>query len=124
MRIYVCRDRSGNLFAASDELAEVLDHAHAARLASRNGAWSVRVTGEPGQDRAARCGEWAVIADREGGYAVWRHEGGLWVLHLAGECPVEEVLCFALGLPVRRTWTAEEILAREREPVAVLRGPA
>jgi hypothetical protein len=118
--VYVCRARGGPLFVASDELAEVLDWAAAARLATSNGAWKVNVYEGEGW-RAATCDGWRILAYAAGGYSCHQQVSGMtgwWLADDCIPCEMEEALCFALGVPclvveVERPWTAEEILERE-----------
>lgn len=115
MRLYVCKAKDGPLFVASDELAEVLDFAAAARLAVNNGAWRVTLGAMPCGDayRYAVCDRWRVVACSGGDYARQERRPQGWECSRSMPPEVEAALCFALGLAVRRAWTPDEILAKE-----------
>lgn len=119
MRVYVCKsNREGDWFLASDELAEVLDFAQAVRLNGNNGAFKVQVREFGGgmNARSATAGKWRITVYE--GYDEYQRSEGIgatWTTPPETPMPndVEEALCHALGICVRRVWTVEEILARE-----------
>lgn len=109
---YVCKGSDGKAFIASEELAEVLTWATAARLAGNNGCVKVHVT-DLGRARIATAGNHRIIAYAAGGYGRFVHRSAGWGIARELPAEVEEALCLALGIEVARDWTVEEILAQE-----------
>lgn len=116
--MYVCKANNGDWFTASEDLAEVLTFATAVRLAGNNAAFKVYTGTEwdaRGPYRWAKILRGALIRAREDGsydrFTLDRFDRWTPAEKLPDD--VEQALCHALGIPVRREWTAEEILRQE-----------
>ena len=117
--VYVCRDRAGTLFTATEELANVLDTFDKNRnFRPQNDAYRVVVATVPGLRAGSltdASGErWRILSYPEGGYTTERFVERIgWVD--TDQMPEEmgKAIAHALGVAWVSDWTPEEIIAQE-----------
>ncbi len=118
--VYVCRAKNGELFTASEELANVVETFDAVRpgFQPQNGLYRIvyvnMKTLRAGTFTDASGERWRILAYPEGGWSTERFVEAIgWVE--TGEMPedIGQAICHAMGLAWVSDWTPEEILARE-----------